>query len=111
VAALLLSATANAAIARANQFEGFVAANSCGAIQPVTVNAPSRIDARFAGTNAGGFLYGEILDSSGTVLSSTGSYNATEAGTYGVRACFLGDDAIDLAGIATVGTILTGPMR
>ena len=106
-AALLLAGTANAGIAKANQFEGFVGPNSCGAIQPVTVNGPSRIEARFAATNAGGFLYAQILDSNGLVLSSTGQYNAPEAGTYGVRACFLGDDAIDMAGVRTVGTITT----
>lgn len=70
MAALLLVGTAAAGIAKANQFEGFVNANSCGAIQPVAVNGPSRIDARFAATNAGGFLYAQILSSDGVVLSS-----------------------------------------
>src|SRR4051812_3917359 len=87
--ALILPATAGARLAQANQFEGFLAQNTCGAVQNVTVNGPTRIDAVVAGTNVGGLLVAQVLDSRGNVLSDVGSYNTPAGGTYGVRACYL----------------------
>ena len=106
VAALLMTATANAALAKANQFEGVVNANGCSAARPVTTHGPGRIDVLFAGTNAGGFLFGQILGPNGAVLSNTGSYTTTTGGTYAVRVCFLGDDEIDASQVAYVGSIV-----
>ena len=106
-AALAIPATAGATLAKANQFEGTVAPNDCGAVQHVTVNGPTRIEALFAGNNASGFLFAEILGPAGGVRSDTGPYNTPSGGTYGVRACFISEDGIDAGPIAYVGTVLT----
>lgn len=106
-AALALPATAAGALARAGQFEGVLAANSCGAVRHVSVSGPTRIDARFAATNAGGYVFAQILGPAGDVRSTTGSYSTPSGGTYGVRACFLADDGIDAPQIEYVGTIFT----
>jgi hypothetical protein len=106
-AALLVPATAGASLAKANQFEGALDANSCGAVHRVTVNGPTHIVALFAATNAGGVLVAQILGPSGAVLSNTGTYTTPSAGTFGVRTCFTSTDGIDEAQIEYVGTIVT----
>jgi hypothetical protein len=107
-AALLLPATASAKLAQANQFEGTLTANSCGAARDVVVNGPTRITAMFAATNATGLLYAQILTPSGAVVSTTGSYTTPGAGSYGVRACLLGSDYVDLGPFDYVGMVATG---
>jgi hypothetical protein len=106
-ASLLLPATAGAAIAKTNQFEGTLNPNGCAAPNSVSVSGPSRIDGYYAGTNAGGYFFVQVLDSSGNVVSNTGSYNTPRGGTYKFRACFRNDDGIDTAGIQYVGMIAT----
>lgn len=49
-----------------------------------------------------------IVDSSGKIVSDTGSYDAAQAGTYGVRVCSLGDP-LDPATMQYTGVIDTGP--
>jgi hypothetical protein len=105
--ALILPASAGARIAQANQFEGSLIANTCGAVRHVNVNGPARIDALFAGTNVGGLLVPQILDSSGTVLSETGSYTTPAGGTYGVRACYENAEGIDSGTVDYVGMVDT----
>src|SRR4051794_11785207 len=107
VAALILPASAGARLAQANQFEGFLAANTCGAVQYVAVNGPTRIDAVVAGTNVGGLLVAQILDSSGKVLSDAGLYTTPAGGTYGVRACYLNAEQIDSGTAEYVGMVDT----
>jgi len=108
-AALLLPAGAGAKLAKANQFEGAVGPNSCGAVHDVTVSGQKRIDAVFAGTNVGGLMYAQILDSAGNVVSDAGAYTTPGAGTYGVRACFTTGDGIDDGSqVDYVGMITTG---
>ena len=106
-AALLVPATAGASLAKANQFEGVLNANSCGAVHRVTVNGPTRIDGLFAATNAGGVLVTQVLSPSGAVLSNTGTYTTQSAGTFGVRTCFTSTDGIDENQVEYVGTIIT----
>jgi hypothetical protein len=106
-ASLLLPATAGAAIAKSNQFEGTLNPNGCAASRSVSVNGPSRIDGYYAGTNAGGYFFVQILNTNGNVVSNTGTYNTPGGGTYGVRACFRNDDGVDTTGIEYVGMITT----
>src|SRR4051794_25182824 len=93
---IILPATAGARIAQANQFEGSVAPNGCGAVHNVFVNGPTRISALIAGTNAGGQLVTEVIDAAG--VSHGQAYTTTSAGTFGVRVCFF-SDGIDSAPI------------
>jgi hypothetical protein len=106
-AALLAPAAAGASLAKANQFEGVLNANSCSAVHRVAVNGPTRIEGLFAATNAGGVLVTQILSASGAVLSYTGTYTTPSGGTYGVRTCFTSTDGIDENQIEYVGTIVT----
>jgi hypothetical protein len=108
-AALVLPAASSAGIAKSGQFEGTIRPDTCGATQWVNVDGRSTITALFAGTNAGGYLFGQVLSTSGRVLSSTGSYNTTGGGTYGVRACFMSGDGIDTDAVRYVGMVATSP--
>jgi len=105
---LLVPATAGARLAQAGQFEGTVAANQCGPTQFVTLNGPTQLRVLFAGTNAAGYLYGQILGPSNEVVSMTGSYAIPSGGRYGVRACFVADEGIDGPTVNYVGLVLTG---
>jgi hypothetical protein len=106
-AALLLPATAGASLAKANQFEGVLSADSCGAVHRVVLSGPTRIDAMFAATNAGGLIVSQVLSANGDVLSNTGAYTTPSGGAYGVRACFVSTDGIDASQIEYVGTVVT----
>jgi len=108
-AALVLPAASSAGIAKTGQFEGTIRPDSCGATQWFNVNGRSTITGLFAGTNAGGYMFGQVLSTSGRVLSNTGSYNTTGGGTYGVRACFSSGDCIDTDAVEYVGAFVATP--
>jgi hypothetical protein len=95
------------ALARANQYEGRVDPNSCSAPQTFAVSGPSRISVLTAGTNAGGFLYTQVIGRGGDVGAD--SYDANAAGTYSFRVCFRSDDGIDNATISYVSLIVLNP--
>jgi hypothetical protein len=95
------------AIAKKNQYEGRVDPNSCSATQTFAVSGPARISVLTAGTNAGGFLYTQVIGRGGDVGADT--YDANAAGTYGFRVCFRSDDGIDDATISYVSMIVLSP--
>jgi hypothetical protein len=99
-AAAVLAAAALAALAGTSLAAGTVSINGtmpnggCGAVKSLTVAAPSRIVVHVSATAAEdappqtGAVYTQILNASGAVLASGPTeYNATKAGTYGVRVC------------------------
>jgi hypothetical protein len=95
------------AIAKPNQYEGRVDPNSCSATQTFAVGGPSRISVLTAGTNAGGFLYTQVIGRGGDVGAET--YDANAAGTYGFRVCLRSDDGIDNATISYVSMVVISP--
>jgi hypothetical protein len=94
-------------IAKTNQYEGRVDPNTCSATQTFAVGGPARISVLTAGTNAGGFLYTQVIGRGGDVGADT--YDANAAGTYGFRVCFRSDDGIDDATISYVSMIVLSP--
>jgi hypothetical protein len=95
------------AIAKPNQYEGRVDPNSCSATQTFAVAGPSHISVLSAGTNAGGFLFTQVIGPGGDIGADT--YDANAAGTYGFRVCFRSDDGIDNATISYVTMVLVSP--
>lgn len=107
--ALLAPAAASASIAKSGQFEGTLAANTCGASHPFTVSRPGKVSVLVAGTNVSGNLFAQVIGRNGTTLGARdGTFNATAAGTYAARVCFVDSgDGLDDSTVTYVGMIAT----
>jgi hypothetical protein len=97
------------ALAAPTQISGSFPNGGCSSMHRVTVSGPSRIEASVATTSAGELYQALIIDSSGRIVSATGSYDTSGGGTYGVRVCSLGD-VLDPLMMQYVGLLGTGPV-
>ena len=104
--ALLAPAAASASIAKAGQFEGSLAPNTCGAAHPFTVSRAGTVRVLLAGTNVSGNLFAQVIGRNGTVGARDGSFNVTTPGAYAARVCFVpSGDGIDDSTVTYVGMI------
>jgi hypothetical protein len=88
-AALALTASAGA---ESYAFSGVLNGSGCSAVHPIYVAAPAAIEADVATTAPGGQVLTEILGTDGSVLAGGArGAQATTAGTYGIRVCYLQD--------------------
>jgi hypothetical protein len=97
------------ASAAPTQISGLFPNGGCSSLNRVTVNGPSRIEASVATTSASELYEALIVDSTGRIVSATGAYDTSGAGTYGVRVCSLGD-ALDPLIMQFTGLLGTGPV-
>ncbi len=101
----VITGTASAA---PRQISGSFANGGCSTTQRVTVTGPSRIQVSVSTTSASQTDMTLIVDSSGRIVSDTGAFDTTHAGTFGVRVCSLGDP-MDPATMQFTGLLSTGP--
>jgi hypothetical protein len=111
---LLLATTAffvvgGNASAAPTQITGSFPNGGCSSLHRVTVSGPSRIEVSVGTTSASELYQALIVDSSGRIVSDTGSYDTAGAGSYGVRVCSLGD-VLDPLTMQYTGLLGTGPV-
>jgi hypothetical protein len=96
----------NASMAKAGQFEGTLARNSCSAAHPFTVSHAGPVTVLVAGTNISGDLFAQVLGPDGRAGSQNGFYYASTPGAYSARVCYTASgDGTDQATVSYVGTI------
>src|SRR5436190_11196061 len=108
-AAAVFLALAGQALA-AQTFSGTVPNGGCGAVHPVNVAGPSRIEVSVASNGADNeSLVTQVLAPGGRVVSEAARYDAPSGGLYGVRVCYL-PDGYSTPTVHYSGMVATGPL-